>query len=121
MLVSVYVHEKKWSSRVNPSWRVTLVETQVDLARRVEISHVNSPRKTNPGFHFQSNISMFVFFLSLFLYYNAPPFCQAGFCRFLVTFIAPIFKFSLVEKLTRVCLMVNQMLVQTGNPGSCKG
>ena len=53
---------------------------------------------------------MFVLFLSLFLHYNAPPFRQTGFCRYLVTFIAPIFKFSSVERLTRVGLVVNQMV-----------
>ena len=34
---------------------------------------------------------------------------------------SPFFKFSSVERLTRVSLEENQTLVQTGNQGSCKG
>ena len=74
-----------------------------------------------------TQIAMFVLFLSLFPHYNAPQFRQTyeshnkWIMSILVTFISPIFKFSFVERLNRVSLVVNQMLVQSGNPVSCKG
>ena len=53
MFVSVYM--KKIVMPGQPSCRVTLVESRVDPARRVQNCHVNSPRRANPGWYFHSN------------------------------------------------------------------